>query len=75
MNTRYRKQMRLRSRHYRQGHTQFCKCWEQWQNFGLALKRWKESGKPLPVRKVRMRTSEPASPRADGSSPASPPHP
>lgn len=75
MNKRYRKQMRLKSRHYRQGHTPFCKCWEVWQSFGLALKRYKESGKPWPVRRVRMRTSEPASPRAGESSPALPPRP
>lgn len=75
MNKRYRKQMRLRSRHYRQGHNQFCKCWELWQNFGLALKRRLESGEPLPRRRVRMRTSEPASTRTEASSPALPPHP
>jgi hypothetical protein len=75
MNARYRKQMRLKSRHYRQGHNQFCKCWELWQNFGLALKRRIESGQPLPRRRVRMRTSEPASPRTDASSPASLPRP
>lgn len=75
MNKRYRKQRRLRSRHYRQGHSQFCKCWELWQNFGLALKRRMESGEPLPVRKLRPRTSAPASPPADGSSPVSVPHP
>ncbi len=75
MNKRYRKAMRLKSRHYRQGHNQFCKCWELWQNFGLALKRRLESGEPLPRRRVRMRTSEPASPRTGASTPASPPHP
>lgn len=53
MNKRYRKVMRLRSRHYRQGHHQFCKCWELWQNFGLALKRRIESGEPLTRRRVR----------------------
>lgn len=74
MNKRYRKQMRLRSRHYRQGHTQFCKCWEFWQKGVLAIKRHMESGKPLPVRKVRMR-EEPASPHADANSRALPPRP
>lgn len=59
MNGRYRKQMRLRSRHYRQGHHQFCKCWELWQNFGLALKRRFESGEPLPVRRIRRRPPSP----------------
>lgn len=53
MNKRYRKVMRLRSRHYRQGHSLFCRCWEPWQNFGLALKKRFESGEPLPRRWVQ----------------------
>lgn len=57
MNKRYRKQMRLKSRHYRQGHGQFCKCWELWQGFGLALKRRLESGEPLPRRRLPRRSA------------------
>lgn len=57
MNKRYRKQMRLKSRHYRQGHGQFCKCWELWQSFGLALKRRLESGEPLPRRRLPRRSA------------------
>ena len=75
MNGRHRKQMRLKSRHYRKGHTQFCKCWEFWQKDALAIKKRMESGEPLPRRRVRVRASEPASPRAGGNSPAWPPHP
>ena len=76
VNARYRKRMRLKSRHYRQGHNQFCKCWELWQNVGLALKKRIESGGPLPRRRVRMKTSsEPASPRTAVSTPVSPRHP
>lgn len=75
MNKRYRKQMRLKSGHYRRGHNQFCKCRELWQSVGLALKRRMESGDPLPVRRVRPRPSGPVSPRADESSRAWLPHP
>lgn len=75
MNERYRKQMRLKSRHYRQGHHQFCKCFELWQKVGLAIKKYLDSGKPMPVLRVRMRTSEPASPHAEESIPASLPRP
>ncbi len=57
VNRRYRKQMRLRSQHYRRGHTPFCKCWEPWQMLGIRLKRRIDSGVPLPVRKVRLRPS------------------
>lgn len=31
VNPRYRKQMRLRSHHYRRGHSSFCCCPEAWQ--------------------------------------------
>ncbi len=58
VNKRYRKQMRLKSRHYRQGHNRFCKCWELWQNFALAIKRRMESGEPLPRRRVRRWTPD-----------------
>lgn len=57
MNERYRKQMRLKSRHYRQGHTQFCKCREFWQKGLLAIKKRMESGEPLPVRRLRRPSS------------------
>lgn len=55
VNERYRKQMRLRSRHFRKGHTPFCKCREPWQMVGIKLRRQIESGEPLPVRKIRLR--------------------
>lgn len=54
VNDRYRKRMRLTSRHFRKGHTPFCKCREPWQMVGIKLRRQIESGEPLPVRKVRL---------------------
>ncbi|WP_432112794.1 hypothetical protein [Streptomyces sp. S1] len=39
MNARYRKAMRLKSRHARRGHTPWCRCPELWQGFALALQR------------------------------------
>lgn len=53
MNKRYRKQMRLKSRHQRRGHTPFCRCPELWQALALALKRRMDSGVPLARRSLR----------------------
>ncbi|MEV5957264.1 hypothetical protein AB0M11_26445 [Streptomyces sp. NPDC051987] len=56
MNARYRKQMRLRSRHARRGHTPWCRCPEPQQRALIAFRRWKASGRPLPTRTVRIPT-------------------
>jgi hypothetical protein len=56
VNTRYRKQMRLRSHHARHGHKPWCHCPEQWDRLLLALARWKREQRPLPQRRVRVRT-------------------
>lgn len=53
MNERYRKQMRLKSRHHRRGHTPFCNCPEMWQALALAMRRRLSSGVPLARRTVR----------------------
>ena len=55
MNPRYRKQMRLRSRHARRGHTSRCNCPEVWQRTLLRFRRWQQSGRPLPTRTLRPR--------------------
>lgn len=39
MNQRYRKVMRLRSRHHRRGHTPWCSCPEMLQAMYLAINR------------------------------------
>lgn len=72
MNKKYRKQMRLKSRHHRRGHSfQFCKCPELWQNIMLALERHVRLNGPLKVkRRVRRSREEPASQCTDGNSPA-----
>lgn len=40
MNKRYRKARRLRTRHYRNGHTPWCRCPEPWQDFLIQLCWW-----------------------------------
>lgn len=55
MNARYRKQMRLRSRHYRRGHTPWCHCPEPRQRMLLAFRRWQKSGRALPTRTLQPR--------------------
>lgn len=56
MNARYRKQMRLRSRHAMRGHTPWCHCLEIRQGIHLALIKWMQedpfswSGGALPHR-------------------------
>lgn len=39
MNQRYRKVMRLRSRHARRGHTPWCNCPEMWQALRQSIQR------------------------------------
>lgn len=53
MNSRYRKQVRLRSRHARRGHKPWCNCPERYDRLLLALRRRKAEHKPLPRRTVR----------------------
>jgi hypothetical protein len=60
MNRRYRKTMRLRSRHYRRGHTPWCNCPEVWHAFWMGWKHSREAGWPPPIRKMppRLQTCE-----------------
>lgn len=53
MNKRYRKVMRLKSRHYRRGHQWYCVCPEAVQSMMLAMKKRIESGEPLARRIIR----------------------
>lgn len=52
MNARYRKAMRLKSRHRRRGHTPWCQCLEMRQALAIGLGRLFASGQPLAHRTV-----------------------
>lgn len=54
VNARYRKVRRLQSRHYRRGHTVFCRCPEPFQSAVADLRRRLDSGRPLPRRTITL---------------------
>lgn len=58
MNQCYRKQMRLRSRHARIGHTPVCRCPEVMDRILMKLRRYQRRHGKLPTRTLANRSLE-----------------